>query len=599
MREGRLQPGINLRGAIVSGVAWGSLAALGQCAKVFRRYYLNGELAWTSRDFYWMSPLANALYFVVVAVILWVAVRALKGKVSEPLVGAVLAGLCTFAVLLPFGGINQYAVLLLAIGVGVQYARLLRGGSPRLRRLIHGGGIAAGTLLLVGGATERATREGRNAPPRGPSPGAEAPNVLVIIWDTVRAANLSLYGYARETTPQLQKLAASSMTFDWAISPAPWTLPSHCSMFTGLHPGEHSCRWDDPLGRHAATVAEVFTRNGYRTGGFVANRFYASHETGLHRGFEVYEDFSVSLQQVLLSSSLAQMAIVRDALGDDGVNDRTRALRRFQLRGSPKPLVHRKVAATITDDFLRWEEQRDAPWFAFLNYFDAHDPYDPPPPWKTRFSADPDRMASYDGGIAYMDAELGRLVQVLTERGVLDRTIVVLTSDHGEMFGEHGGIVSHGNALYLELTRVPLVMRYPRALPAGIRVSRPVPLRDLARTLVELAGLPDTMPGQSFGTAEWRSAPVPEGAPRRDRVALSETEKTKQFWTKGPAAEGALHALTDDTHHYILYPGNREELFAYRSDPGEATNLATTPKGGALAATYRELLPTIPRRLLK
>jgi len=585
---------------MLAAVAWGSLAALGQCAKVFRRYYLNGEFAWTSRDFFWMSPLANSLYFVLVAVVVWGTARALKGKVGEPLVGGVLAGLCTFAVLLPFGGINQYAVLVLAIGVGVQYARLLRRGIPRMRRLVHAGGIAAGALLLLGGAAERPTRNGRNAPPLGNPPVADAPNVLLIIWDTVRAANLSLYGYGRKTTPELQSLAASSMTFDWAISPAPWTLPSHCSMFTGLHPGEHSCRWDDPLGRNSATVAEVFTRNGYRTGAFVANHFYASHETGLDRGFEVYEDFAVTLQQVLLSSSLAQMAIVRDALGDDNTTDRTGALRRFELRGSPKPLVHRKVAATVTDDFLSWQEQQTGrPWFAFLNYFDAHDPYDPPPPWKTRFSAEPDRMASYDGGIAYMDAELGRLVQALTERGVLDRTIVVVTSDHGEMFGEHGGIVSHGNALYFELTRVPLVMRYPPALPAGIRVARQVPLRDLARTLVDLAGLPDTMPGHNFATAEWRSAPLPVGPPTRDRVALSETEKTKQFWTKGPAAEGPLHALTDDTYHYILNPGNREELFAYRSDPGEAMNLATTPEGSALATAYRELLPTIPRRLLK
>lgn len=585
---------------MLAAIAWGSLAALGQCAKVFRRYYLNGEFAWTSRDVFWMSPLANTLYFVLVAVAVWMTTRALKGRVGEPLIGGVLAGLCTFAVLLPFGGINQYAVLVLAVGVGVQYARLLRRGIPRLRRLVHVGGIAAGALLLLGGAAERATREGRNAPPRGTSPAADAPNVLVIIWDTVRAASLGLYGYARETTPELEKLAASSMTFDYAISPAPWTLPSHCSMFTGLHPGEHSCRWDDPLGRNSATLAEVFTRNGYRTGGFVANRFYASHETGLHRGFETYEDFAVSLPQILLSSSLAQMAIVRDALGDDNVTDRTAALRRFQLRGSPKPFVHRKIASTVTEAFLRWEgKQRDAPWFAFLNYFDAHDPYDPPPPWKTRFSTRPDRMASYDGGIAYMDAELGRLVQELTNRGVLDRTIVVVTSDHGEMFGEHGGIVSHGNALYFELTRVPLVMRYPPALPSGLRVARPVPLRDLARTLVELAGLPDTMPGHNFATEEWRSVPPPETPPARERVALSETEKTKQFWTKGPAAEGALHALTDDMYHYILYPGDREELFAYRSDPREATNLATTPEGSALASAYRALLPTIPRRLLK
>jgi arylsulfatase A-like enzyme len=344
----------------------------------------------------------------------------------------------------------------------------------------------------------------------------------------------------------------------------------------------------------------VFTRNGYRTGAFVANHFYASHETGLLRGFERYEDFVVSLEQILLSSSLAQMAIVTDALGQDNVTDRTGALRRLQLRGSPKPLVDRKVAEPVTDSFLRWQERHGSrPWFAFLNYFDAHDPYDPPAPWKTRFAPQPDRMASYDGGIAYMDAELGRLISVLTERGVLDRTIVVVTSDHGEMFGEHGGIVSHGNALYLELTHVPLVMRYPRALPAGVRVARPAPLRDLARTLVELAGLPDTMPGQSFASEEWRSAPVPDLPATRDRVALSETEKTKQFWTKGPAAEGALRALLDDKYHYILYPHEREELFAYRTDSSEAMNLATTPEGGALAARYRALLPTIARRLVQ
>jgi arylsulfatase A-like enzyme len=132
-----------------------------------------------------------------------------------------------------------------------------------------------------------------------------------------------------------------------------------------------------------------------------------------------------------------------------------------------------------------------------------------------------------------------------------------------------------------------------------VRVARPAPLRDLARTLVELAGLPDTMPGQSFASEEWRRAPVPDLPATRDRVALSGTEKTKQFWTRGPAAEGALHALLDDKYHYILYPHDHEELFAYRTDPSEAMNLATTPEGGALAARYRALLPTIARRLVE
>lgn len=597
-----MRPGVGalpLRGALWAAFAWGSLAALGQCAKLFRRYYINGEFAWSSRDVFWMSPLANTVYFGLVGALLWLAGRAWRGKGSDPLIGGVLAGLCAFSVLIPFGGLNEYAVLALAVGAGVQYGRMLRGGAPRLRRWVQVAGVMAAVLLLTGGLVERATRGYRNTPSVNGIPADDAPNVLVIIWDTVRAKNLSLYGYPRETTPQLTRLAESAMTFDWAISPSPWTLPSHCSMFTGLHHGEHRCRWDDPLGAVPMTLAQAFARNGYRTGAFVANRFYASHETGLGRGFSVYEDFQVTLQQILLSSSLSQLAIPRELMDGVGFREKTEALRTFGLRGPPKPTAHRKVAATVTDEFLEWEGDGEAqPFFAFLNYFDAHDPYEPPEPWRTRFSPTPDRMALYDGGIAYMDAELGRLTGELAKRGVLDRTVIVVTSDHGEMFGEHGGVLSHGHALYLELTHVPLVVRYPRALPAGVRVSRPAPLRDLARSLVELAGLKDTMPGHNLLTEAWRSTPVPV-QPSRDRLALSETERTKMSWTKGPAADGALHALLDDTYHYILYPGDREDLFAYRRDAAEANNLATTHEGAALAAQYRALLPLATRRLVK
>jgi arylsulfatase A-like enzyme len=142
-------------------------------------------------------------------------------------------------------------------------------------------------------------------------------------------------------------------------------------------------------------------------------------------------------------------------------------------------------------------------------------------------------------------------------------------------------------------------MRYPRALPAGERIARPAPLRDLARTLVELAGLPDTMPGRNVASREWRTAPVPDAPAAADRVALSETERTREYWTNGPAAHGALHALIDDEYHYILYPGGREDLFGYRTDPAEENNLATTPEGGALAERYRALLPSLARRLVQ
>ncbi|HEX9563164.1 MAG TPA: sulfatase-like hydrolase/transferase [Gemmatimonadaceae bacterium] len=584
-------------GVLLAGIAWGSLAALGQVARIFRRSYINGEFAWSSRDVYWMMPLANALYFSLAAILIWSILRLTRGGASSPAVSGTLAGLCVFASLLPFGGIHEYAVLVLAIGVGLQWARWMRKGHRRLERLAHVGGLTAGALLLIGGLIERGTRERRGAPALSVSAAPDSPNVLVIIWDTVRAASLSLYGSERPTTPELTRLAATSTTYDWAIAPAPWTLPSHCSMFTGLQHGEHGCGWESALSHGPTTLAEVFARNGYRTGGFVANRFYASHETGLQRGFVTYDDFPATLRQVLLSSSLAQMAIVRELATGVGIANKTHSLRRFKLRGGDKPLVDRKRAPSVTDEFLTWQARSPEPFFAFLNYFDAHDPYDPPEPWRTRFSTDPDRLARYEGGIAYLDDELGRLTRELSRRGLLDNTIVVVTSDHGEMHGEHG-LSFHGNALYLPLLHVPLVIRFPERLPQGVRVARPAPLRDLARTLTQLAGLPDTMPGVSFGSSAWWAEPVPSD-PQLDRLVLSETQKLRDFIGLGPAGKGPMHGLVDDRYHYIRNADGIEELYDYRTDRAEEVNLAQTPDGAIRSARYRLLLPAMTRSLVK
>ncbi|MBL8958878.1 MAG: sulfatase [Gemmatimonadetes bacterium] len=573
-------------------VAVGSLAALVQLAFVYRKVHVNGTFAWASRDLYWTSPLANITLLVGLVLFLWMAGRWIRAVREPAVVDTAVGAVGGLAALLVVGGLAEWAVLLLALGVGVQWSRMREGWAGQVRRWVTVGGMAVGVLCITGGLLERVTRARRAGDAVGAAP--DGPNVLVIIWDTVRAANLGLYGYARATTPELDKLAKDGVTWDWAMAPAPWTLPSHCSMFTGLHPGEHSCRWDDPLRGAPETVAAVFRRQGWRTGGFVANPFYTTHETGLHRGFDVWEDFRLTPRQLLLSSTLMQTAIARDLLTGDGWEARTRALRQFKLRGDPKPLSDRKLATHVTDEFLAWQGGDSRPFFAVLNLFDAHDPYDPPPPWNTRFSPQPDRVALYDGGIAFMDHELGRLLKTLEGRGILDNTIVVVTSDHGEMFGEHD-LGNHGHALYMPLLHVPLVVRYPARLAAGARSEATVGLRDLAATLLDLAGI-GAAPG-----IEGQSIVATVGAPRDTtdggHLALAETERSKLFWTSGPARHGAMHSLIDDTFHYIRDGKGREELYRYRQDLPEATDLA--PSDTARTAWYRAKLGTVSRRLVR
>ena len=275
-----------------------------------------------------------------------------------------------------------------------------------------------------------------------PTPPPGAPNVLLLILDTVRAEDLSLYGFPQPTTPHLEALASNGVTFEHAISPSPWTLPAHASVFTGRNPHELSADWESPLDAEDPTIAELLSARGWRTGGFVGNLIYATYETGLNRGFVRYEDYPVSPAMVARSSLMVRMIVnrVRRWLGLDQV------------------LVW-KSAESINASFLDWSRTRsDRPFFAFLNYMDAHAPYIPPPElsgkfgparvgWATadlsnrqHWEAEELRVerAEYDATIAYVDQQIGVLLDSLESRGVLENTLVVVAGDHGEQFGEHG-----------------------------------------------------------------------------------------------------------------------------------------------------------------
>jgi len=277
-------------------------------------------------------------------------------------------------------------------------------------------------------------------------------------------------------------------------------------MFTGREAYQLSTNWYTPLDETDPTLAEVLSRRGYLTAGFVANLPYTNREVGLDRGFQHYEDWMVSFRQLLVSSMLIRAVTTNE-----------------WVRGmvGTKELIVRKKAPEVNRRFLRWLDRRPArPFFAFLNYYDAHTPFVPPEPYRSRFAPpgapfhsdlplreqdlpwDPALIEgarnAYDGAIAALDASLGQLFEELDRRHLLDSTIVIVTSDHGEEFAEHG-LFSHGNSLYLPSLHVPLVVWNPRG-PAGRAVGAPVSIRDIPATVLDLAGLDDleAMPGRSL-----------------------------------------------------------------------------------------------------
>ena len=194
--------------------------------------------------------------------------------------------------------------------------------------------------------------------------------------DNVRAESLSLYGYNRPTTPRLDELARNAVRFDSARSTAPWTLPSHASMFTGQWPHQLSVDWKRGLDATHPTLAEYLARQGYTTAGFVANTYYCNSRYGLDRGFARYEDFleneSVSLFEIVRSSSLGKSALM---------------LMGYSMRLPTADVGSRKAAATINRNALDWLSRRpaDRPFFIFLNYYDAHSPFIPPEEATRRF----------------------------------------------------------------------------------------------------------------------------------------------------------------------------------------------------------------------
>jgi arylsulfatase A-like enzyme len=589
---------------IVIALWFGLIVGLGEASLVGAGKVVLGHYVHESLHIAWMAPGAEAIMMGSLGSILALAVWRWRrlGILRAGLF--LIAFLGSLSVLLRVGWLHGYASVVLAVGVAVQASRLVIAHADGLHQLVRRTVvwiIAIVGLLAIGVFWGRAISESR-AQAKLPPAVAGSPNVLLIVMDTVRAQNLSLYGYSRLTTPNLEKLAQTGVRFDRAISTAPWTLPSHASMFTGRYPNELSVGWAATLDSAYPTLAEILSAHGYLAAGFVANTQYCSSESGLDRGFTHYEGYPVSMKQLVLSSSLIETTVSSKALN---------------AMGYDRSLLDRKTAEKLNGDFLSWLSHKDVqrPFFAFLNYFDAHSPYSPPEPFDAMFGPNRKRdnpqmrlrdkwtepqvqseLDAYDSSIAYLDHQIGVLLEQLQKRGLRENTLIIVTADHGEEFYEHG-TMTHGWSTYMASIHVPLLVSFPSRVPSGKIVSEPVTLRDLAATVVGLLGLgaETRFPGNSLARY-WDSS---QSGSRADSPILTElTLETEKVPGHYPILRGggSLSSLVNDQYHFIKSNSGHEELYNIENDPLEQNNVVTSEQGRGIAQAFRTRLESVVAR---
>ncbi len=453
------------------------------------------------------------------------------------------------------GSLGTVAILSLLLIASAAVSLRLR--ESALSRRIAAGSLAALLLLWLSGHAAL-----RVAPAAGTE--GDRPNVLLVSLDALRADRVSCYGHSRPTTPGLDELARKGVIFETAITTAPWTLPSHASMLTGLYPHHHEAiRPRSLLARRNLTLAELLREAGYATAAFTGGG-HLSDRYGFAQGFDVYE-------------------ILR----------------------------HESTSETVARG-LRWlEEERHRPFFLFLHTYEPHMPFrdprfaDPedagrvgpsferddllelrrgewnPTPAERRYISD-----LYDGDARSTDAGLQDLWAWLERRGEIDRTLIIVTSDHGEELFERGHRHSarHGHTLYEELIRVPLILRYPPVFPEGSRVAAPVSLVDLAPTVAAAVGC--DWPAQSDG------------------LDLSEAIGGRALGSRpGVLTEalgsGAQRRSLRTARYKIVMPleesGGTVELYDLAADPGERRNIVSTlPEVASRLARVLERFPPLP-----
>jgi arylsulfatase A-like enzyme len=396
---------------------------------------------------------------------------------------------------------------------------------------------------------------------------SDNPNVILIVMDTVRADHLSVHGYPRDTTPNLRKFAEVATIYNRAISSSPFTLPTHASIFTGMSSRSHGANYrNSPLGQKLDEKIGM---------GVVANYAALGRDYGLDRGFEYYIN-----PRVVPFVGNARPYLLKQRI------------RNFMAKFASFPQLERKLArASEVNEhvfsLLAGQLTDNKNFFLFINYMDAHWPYIPPPPFNQLYPGmvedfDTNRyrklakqvndlevkltteeydhlVSQYDGGIAYMDFHIGKLLEELKRTGHYENSLILITSDHGEVFGDRS-LLGHGSSVYQDQVLVPLVVKYPNTRESKI-VDEIVHSIDILPTVLGELGydIPDHLP-QRFPLRDKR---------RKLHYVISESLRTD----KSPRFNREERAVFSGQYKFISSTAGKRELYNLQIDPKEKTNL--------------------------
>lgn len=580
---------------MLAGIWFGVVCGLVEGAiQLFAQAYIDSR--YVSIQILWVAPVLYALVFGLLGALAGV----LGGRLLPAHVRGLLLLLLLFLTLLvPLSVLLQpyaalYAILVLTAGLAAVVWRQLL---PRLdavygflrRTVLWTVALAAVAAVAIPSLVQ--LRESRAvAGLSDAAPGA--PNVVILVIDALRADHTSALGYTRNTTPYLDTLAQQGIQFQRAYAASPWSLPSHVSLLTGNTYDRHHIGWHNHQGLRdypGPVLAEVLRNHGYRTGAFPANMFWVTHDR-LGRGFVHFDDFFYNLEDAVLRTMYGR-AFEEYVLQKLGFED----------------IPARRHAADINRAFLQWAAGSDTqrPFFALLNYMDVHDPYLPPEPYRSMFETpgqssgvinwrvgrdDPAldaaqlaaEVAAYDGGIVYVDEQIRLLVEELTTLGLASNTLLVITSDHGESFGEHG-LLLHGSSLYQEQLHVPLMLVWNGHVQPGQVVAQPVTNASIAATVLDLLGIDNRLTGSAPSLAGGIALPAPP--------VLAHVEQMPWVPERSPAYTGDLDSVIRDDWQLIRHTVDPPRLYNLVRDPVQGNDLSGERDMRPLLDELERLLP--------